>query len=180
VYSQEEVLELVELIYTAAGDPTAWVAVLKSLSDLLDGCAGTIHHQHLTSHESNVAAVWNLDESRALEYVNHYAALNPWMTTRTKLITQGSVLTGQMLCPDNLLDRNECYQDFWLPMGDLPEEVQSSGQMSKFSAWMRACRERYQSKLTQLVLTAEDHVLLRAIGRAQSRTNYEQRIQQKR
>jgi DNA-binding CsgD family transcriptional regulator len=115
--SEELILELVELIYKAAGDPEGWATVLQRLVQALRGNLGTIHHQDVLSQESSFSALWNLDPAVILSYISYYGARNPFMTTRPELIRTGAVNTNQMLCPDELLLRSEYYNDYLSHLG---------------------------------------------------------------
>lgn len=110
--SEQEVLELVELIYRAAGDPNAWTSVLQRLTVALGGNAATLHHQDTASQESSFSTLWNLSPDDMAPYNEYYGALNPLLTTRPHLIRAGAVLTSQMLCPDEIYTRGEYYHDF--------------------------------------------------------------------
>jgi hypothetical protein len=60
MYTQEQVLELVELIYRAAGDPAEWPRFVQRLARVLTGTIATIHHQRPGAAESDFAASWNM------------------------------------------------------------------------------------------------------------------------
>lgn len=112
MYSQEKLLELVDLIYAAAGDPELWPKVLERIAAVARGTAGSIHHQDVTSQESNFSSLWNFDPQIVVPYVAYYGARNPHMTTRPNLIRTGAVNTTQMLCPDEVYLRSEYWQDY--------------------------------------------------------------------
>ena len=116
MYSEEAVLELVELIYRAAGEPSTWSEVLERLGAALGGCLGAIHYQNTVSKWSNVTINWAMDPA-AVEAYAYYATINPWWT-RTELIAEGNVFTTEMLYPDELLLRTEFY-DGWLRTQDV-------------------------------------------------------------
>ncbi len=116
MYSQEEVLSLVELIYGAAGDPARWIEVLQRLAAVFQGTVGTIHHQDTSSQDSNFSTLWGAGPEAIVPYVAYYGALNPLMTTRPQLIWTGSVNTSQMLCPEEIYLRSEYCQDYLRPL----------------------------------------------------------------
>jgi DNA-binding CsgD family transcriptional regulator/PAS domain-containing protein len=117
VYTQEQVLELVELIYRAAGDPAEWPRFVQRLAGVLTGTIATIHHQRPGASESDFAASWNMDPAAIESYAKYYGALNLWFTTRPHIHAQGAVYTSQMLCPEDLLVRSEFYNDWLEPQG---------------------------------------------------------------
>lgn len=112
MYSEEKLLELVDLIYAAAGDPELWPKVLERIAAVVRGTAGSIHHQDVASQESNFSSLWNFDPQIVVPYVAYYGARNPHMTTRPQLIRTGAVNTTQMLCPDEVYLRSEYWQDY--------------------------------------------------------------------
>jgi DNA-binding CsgD family transcriptional regulator len=117
--SEELILEIVELIYKAAGNQDDWAAVLERLVQALRGNIATMHHQDVSSQESSFSALWNLDPALIPPYIAYYGARNPLMTTRPELIRTGAVNTSQMLCPDELLLRGEYYNDYLSHLGVL-------------------------------------------------------------
>lgn len=112
---EETVLDLVDLIYRAAGDPAGWNAVVARLGQVLHGTAGSIHHQHSESQQSGVAAAWNVDPAYLESYMAHFSFVNPWLTRRKDLLGAGMVVASQMLCPDQEMDRTEFCNDWLLP-----------------------------------------------------------------
>lgn len=117
IYSTDTVLELVDLIYSAASDSARWNTLLERLSQVMSGEAATIHHAHLGSLESSFSALWNLDLSFIPPYLSYYCHRNLWFTTRPAIIQQGSVNAGEELCPDDIMLRGEFHNDFLIPMG---------------------------------------------------------------
>lgn len=116
MYSEETVLNVVDSIYAAAGDPVRWTEVLQRLAAALHGKAGTIHHQDTSSKDSSFSSLWNLEPKALVPYIEYYGALNPLLVTRPELIRTGAVNTSQMLCPDEIALRTEYYQDFLRPL----------------------------------------------------------------
>lgn len=114
MYSDDAVLQLIDLVYGAA-DADRWPALLKRLAELLNGNIATIHHQQLTSMESNFAADWNMDPAAIDVYTKYYSPLNVWFTTRQQVLAQGHVYPDEILCPFELLVRTEFYNDWLKP-----------------------------------------------------------------
>src|ERR1700722_3202105 len=98
--SQAAILELIELIYSAAEDPGAWPLVLQRLTLAVGGNVATLHHQDTRSQESSFSTLWNLSRDDVAPYNEYYGSLNPLTTTRPDIIRAGTVNTSQMLCPD--------------------------------------------------------------------------------
>src|SRR5215475_5295001 len=111
--TETALLELVDLIYGAAGDPAKWVLVLEQLGNAIQAIAGTLHHQHNLSLESNHSTVWNLSSETIEQYVSYYGFRNPLMTTRPNIIQPGGVYHSQILCPGDAFTKSEYYNDYW-------------------------------------------------------------------
>lgn len=122
MYSEQVVLEMVDLTYAAAGDPAQWSLLLERLAGVLGGSIATLHHQSLASTESSFAADWNMAPEAIAAYSAHYAPLNVWFTTHQELLTEGQVFTNEMLCSDDVLVRTEFYND-WLRPYDMGQAI---------------------------------------------------------
>lgn len=112
MYSDAVALELITLIYDAAGDSAQWSHLLERLGEVLSGSAGSIHSQYRNSQEANVAASWNIDTNLIVEYVSHYSQLNPCFKLGGHLIHQGAVNPHQALCADQALLASEFHNEY--------------------------------------------------------------------
>jgi DNA-binding CsgD family transcriptional regulator/PAS domain-containing protein len=112
VYSQQKFLELVELIYRAAGDPTQWTVLLEHLAKAVRGEMGSLHHQRGSHGESNFHSDWNVDSKTIALYTSYYGFRNPLMTTKPSVLRTGTVNTTQTLCGDRIFLGSEYYNDF--------------------------------------------------------------------
>jgi PAS domain S-box-containing protein len=112
MFSEDTVLELIGLIYAAAGDPAQWTTLLERLAAALQGTVATIHHQDNSSQESNFSTLWNIDPDAIVPYTAYYGARNPLMTTQPNRIQAGAVNTLEMLCPEKTFVRSEYYNDY--------------------------------------------------------------------
>jgi DNA-binding CsgD family transcriptional regulator/PAS domain-containing protein len=112
MYSDAVTLELVDLIYDAAGDAGRWGCLLERLGQVLNGSAGSLHSQHRNSQQADVAASWNINSDLITEYVSHYSRVNPCFGVGTNLIREGAVNPRQALCSDQLLLASEFYNDY--------------------------------------------------------------------
>jgi DNA-binding CsgD family transcriptional regulator/PAS domain-containing protein len=57
-----------------------------------------------------------LDPEDLRRYGEHYIQVDQWGIQGAHLITTGNVVTGQMLCPDRVLEHSEFYSDFLRPL----------------------------------------------------------------
>jgi len=112
MYSDTVTLELVDIIYDAAGDSSRWSCLLERLGEVLNGSAGSLHSQHRNSQQADVAASWNIDSDLISEYVGHYSQVNPCFGVGTLLIREGAVNPRQALCSDQVLRESEFYNDY--------------------------------------------------------------------
>lgn len=110
--SERTVLELLELIYRAAGDPHVWASVLEHLAKAVRGEMGSLHHQRGPDGESNFSSDWNVDPQTIALYMSYYGFRNPLMTVRPEALQAGKVNTTQTLCGDEIFLRSEYYNDF--------------------------------------------------------------------
>jgi len=112
MYSEVTVLELVDLIYRAAGDPAGWGSLCHRLGEVCDGTTTNVIHRQIPSQQSNVSDGWNVDPACVSEYESYYGSRNIWRTFRPHLLSTESVNTSEMMCPEELLLRSEFYNDF--------------------------------------------------------------------
>jgi len=160
--SEELILELVELIYKAAGNQEEWAAVLQQLVQALRGNMATMHHQDVSSQDSSFSGLWNLDPAVIPPYIEYYGALNPFMTTRPELIRTGAVNTDQMLCPDELLLRSEYYNDYLSELGvrhAIAATLRSDGaNSSNISIFRKLGAEPFGEQERKFLLTLVPHL----------------------
>lgn len=112
MYSDSTILELVDLIYAAAGEPTRWATLLERLSVILEGSTATLHSQNGCSQEASVGAAWNIDQSSIQQYVDYYSRLNPCFIVGKHEIRQGTVKPRRVFCPDDTMLHSEFYNDY--------------------------------------------------------------------
>jgi len=112
MYSETTVLELVDLIYKAAGDPAGWSALLYRLAQVFGSNGISVHHHQIPSQESSFSGDWNIDPASISDYVNYYGLRNIWSSFRRRLFFAGSVNASQMMCPEEVFQQSEYYNDF--------------------------------------------------------------------
>ncbi len=112
MYSEATILELVDLIYRAAGHPAGWASLCHRLGKVCDGTTTNVIHRQIPSQQSNVSDGWNVDPACVSEYESYYGSRNIWRTFRPHLLSTESVNTSEMMCPEELLLRSEFYNDF--------------------------------------------------------------------
>lgn len=114
--SESLVLSLIAGIYDAAGDPQLWPVFLEQFAEAVGGVATLMFLYDVKGHDGNVAATVRLDPEDLRKYGEHYIQVDQWGIQGSHLISTGNVVTGQMLCPDRVLEQSEFYNDFLRPM----------------------------------------------------------------
>lgn len=97
MYSDKTALELVDLIYSAAGDPGIWSVLLERLAKTFQGSAGSLHSHVISTQEASVGALWEIDPFWVRQYVNYYSQINPCFILGKSLIRPGTVLQSRPL-----------------------------------------------------------------------------------
>jgi DNA-binding CsgD family transcriptional regulator len=110
--------EVVALIYRATTEPEVWTGVLERIGRAI-GSHMVAVHVHAQAGESDAATsvgVWSAGPPIELrEYETYYAKRNVWMQHGAHLLEVGAILTGEEMCPDDILLRSEFYLDFLRP-----------------------------------------------------------------
>jgi|SRR5256885_644058 len=102
-YSEGDVLELVSLIYEGAGNPQCWQKLL-GLPRSAYGWHGRHHSLPRCAIASRrIRCCLQLARSCKKLMWSNYAAINPWLNYKPELVTPGSVVTNQMIAPDEVL-----------------------------------------------------------------------------
>jgi DNA-binding CsgD family transcriptional regulator len=114
--SESALLSLIASIYDAAGDPQLWPVFLERFAGTVRGAATLMFLYDVKGRDGNVAATVRLDPEDLRKYGEHYIQVDQWGIQGAHLIATGNVVTGQMLCPDQVLEPSEFYNDFLRPM----------------------------------------------------------------
>lgn len=115
---EADVLQLVQRVYAAAEDPSAWTGFLEQFRTVTKSQIASIFYQDLGDHRADVSAAVGFDPHFARLYQEHYSAKNVYMQN-PRVIFPGSVCDGAEMCPPDVLLRSEYYNDFLRPMGVL-------------------------------------------------------------
>jgi DNA-binding CsgD family transcriptional regulator/PAS domain-containing protein len=112
------VSELVSAIYDASLDHSRWPVFLELLAGAV-GAAGTVLHLQSTTdmQSGHVMAALGVDPALQREYEEYYASVNIWTIRGRDRLREGAVLTGQMVCADEELERSEYYNDYLKRLG---------------------------------------------------------------
>lgn len=111
--ADDQTLALIQLAYAAALHSTRWREFLIELSAALRAPCGVLHLQATQAHQhSQVLAAVGVDPAMQQLYDEHYADRNVWIVNAGPRIREGAVLTGEMLCTAQELQRSEYYNDY--------------------------------------------------------------------
>jgi DNA-binding CsgD family transcriptional regulator len=116
LFSEALTIDLVGRIYDAATNPEEWPAFLEKFADAVRGESTQILRYDVEHHQGNLTQTVRLDPWHKARYDQHYGAVDAWGAHGRHLMTTGSVVTGQMLCPDAILSKSEFYHDFLRPL----------------------------------------------------------------
>jgi len=108
---QETVLGLVDRIYTAAEDPSHWIAFLEHLASVVHSPLTALVFEDVHSRSASVTQAVGFDPTFARDYEKHYAARNAWIAASSRF-SPGDVITSEQLLPDDVFLKTEYYNDF--------------------------------------------------------------------
>lgn len=115
MYTQEAVLDLVELIYASSFDRTVWPQVLDRLRRVM-GASGTDFCSFDLSKPSTTISHSNgiVDAAFQHEYLTHFIHLDPWVVAARErhLFTAGTVGVGEQLIRTSDLKQTSFFNDF--------------------------------------------------------------------
>ena len=113
--SERTTLDLIALIYDAAGDTERWPAFLETFRQASRSSATNLFVQDLGSQEFSLAAAVGMDPCYQRSYENYYKTRNVYLIHGDHLLRTGSVRLGRAMCPDSIALRSEFYNDWIAP-----------------------------------------------------------------
>ena len=117
-WSQKALDEIVAQIYRAPTDPEQWAPVVERLGRRIGASLAAVHiHPHSTDTEpATTIGAWGRAAPPGLrDYESYFAARNVLLIHGQHLLKPGAILTGEDLCPDEILLCSEFYLDFLRP-----------------------------------------------------------------
>lgn len=115
VWRRQELDELVAMIYLATTDHEHWGSVIERIGRKLGAhlAAVHVHARPGDTEPATTVGAWGRRAPPGLRnYESHYAARNVWLQHGGHLLKPGAILTGEQMCPDEILLRSEFYLDF--------------------------------------------------------------------
>src|SRR5260370_19793807 len=106
--------ELVDLLYTATGDPALWTDFLAKLSDDLTAKSWTgFIAVDPSSQRSNLDLHFGMPSDVVRHYTEYYWAVDPWFLAYKAKNQRGWIGRGSDLCPHSKFENTEFYNDFF-------------------------------------------------------------------
>src|SRR5258708_4340839 len=99
--SERAVLDLVGLIYDAAGDPNRWPMFLEQLAKLSESSVATFYAWDFRHGRTEVAADIGFDERFRRSLHEYYGERNVFMLRGGYLLQPGAIRMSEELCPDH-------------------------------------------------------------------------------
>ena len=118
-WPRKEFDEVVALIYLATTEHEHWSSVLERISLRIGANIAAVHvHARAGDTEpATTVGAWGRKVPPGLrDYETYYATRNVWVQHGARLLKPGAILTGEQMCPDDVLLRSEFYLDFLRPL----------------------------------------------------------------
>jgi DNA-binding CsgD family transcriptional regulator/PAS domain-containing protein len=120
VHCEAEVLDLIGLIYNAAGDAVRWPAFLKHLGNTLQTTTNNLFCQAMPCRHGSAAVPIQsvgMDPAFLRSYLHYYRTVNFHLIRGGHLLREGRVYRSEALCPEAEEVRTEFYNDWIKPQG---------------------------------------------------------------
>lgn len=118
-WPRRELDEVISSIYRATTDHEQWGAVIERIARRIGATLAAVHvHGHPGDVEpATTIGAWGKKPPVGLrDYESYYATRNVWVQHGAHLLKAGAILTGEDMCPDDILLRSEYYLDFLRPL----------------------------------------------------------------
>src|SRR6267154_2099765 len=117
MHSEALLLDLIGLIYDAAGDPSLWPAFLERLEAILQTPWCFFYLHDLAERQVDIQAEIGFDPSCVRSYQDYYAAKNPVLIYGQEHLWPGNVCSSRTLCPEDVFLKSEFHNDWAVPQG---------------------------------------------------------------
>jgi DNA-binding CsgD family transcriptional regulator len=117
-WPQQELDDVIARIYLATTEPGGWDSVIETIGRRLGASIAAVH-VHAQAGDTDPATTvgrFGRRPSGLPSYEPYYAARNVWLRHGARLLKAGAILTGEELCPDEILLASEFYLDFLRPL----------------------------------------------------------------
>jgi len=114
--SEQDLSNLLGLLYDAAGDPVLWDSFLQQLTTVARSQAADLVMHDMRDHMHTISRNWGLDPVATRAYQEHYGPMDAF-ALKGSCLASGWVGTSESLCPPDELSATEFYNDFLVPYG---------------------------------------------------------------
>ncbi|MBX9602210.1 MAG: helix-turn-helix transcriptional regulator [Bryobacteraceae bacterium] len=109
----ERLEELLDLLYLAAAEPSAWPDFLTSLARVFEAHVAVFIAQRAGDLRYTVGAYTGISSETVRRYDEYYNLVDPWFLALNNAENRPSVARGSDLCPLPRFRRSEFYNDYW-------------------------------------------------------------------
>jgi DNA-binding CsgD family transcriptional regulator len=104
--------DLLDMLYSAAGDPSLWAQFLAELSRCMDAPWMGLIAIEPAAQTQRPDLTFGIPDDAARLYRDYYAAQDPWVRAYREQNLLGWAGTGSSLCPPLEFEKTEFYTDF--------------------------------------------------------------------
>jgi DNA-binding CsgD family transcriptional regulator/PAS domain-containing protein len=117
-YSQAQVLELIQALYTVAEGTAHWGPVLERLRVLTRSLAAVVRRANFETGEGEAVFGAPMDADIQLDYARLHPSARELLTSvRDRFVTEGAVVTRRMVLGDADFEASDFYREFLAPRG---------------------------------------------------------------
>jgi DNA-binding CsgD family transcriptional regulator len=109
----ERIEDLLDLLYLAAAEPSAWPEFLISLARLFEAHAAVFLSQEAGDTRYTVGASTGISSKTIRRYDEYYSVVDPWYLALQNAENKPVVYRGSDVCPLPQFRRSEFYSDFY-------------------------------------------------------------------
>lgn len=113
----QRLLNLIDLVYESALDPTRWPQFLDAFAHMVRGTATVVTVDDLAQRQASIALAVQVDAAAIRTYETEFVDKNVWQNEGRHLFTPGVVVTGEMTCSRETFLRSAYYNDFLRRIG---------------------------------------------------------------
>ena len=106
---------MIDDIYSCVLDRRRWFGVLRSLCEVLGGCAASLNVHNLSSRTPELLVEHGTDPAASEAYIREYAAINPLIEATLLYTPQGVVSTIYSVVDMNEYHRSRFYKEWVAP-----------------------------------------------------------------
>lgn len=105
--------QLLDSLYSAAGDHEAWNHFLARVAQRLDAAWTGLISVDPSAQGHSLNFKFGVPDEATRLYEHHYAAIDPWFLAYRSSKLRGWTGKGSTLCPPSEFERTEFYTDFF-------------------------------------------------------------------